>query len=212
MLKVMIVDDMNLLRDSFKMVLEKDKNISVVGLAQNGIEAFRLYTELIPDVVLMDLNMPVYSGFEAIKDIKTFNNRSKILVLTVDEDEQSMYNAFRNGADGYILKNIKAADLLDVIKKTYLGEEFVKENAFCCKTPYGQITEKKEKSSDLTSREQEVFDLISLGLTNEQIAENLHISTGRTKNIVAELISKFMVQNRTQLAIVSIKSKMYETI
>lgn len=204
MISVLIVDDMSLLRDSFKMIIETDKEISVVGLASNGMEALQKFVELLPDVVLMDLSMPIYSGLDAIKDIKNIKKSSKILVLSVEDDEKSIYTAFNNGADGYVFKNIKASDLIDIIKKIHNGESFFKDEAFCfVKNEIENIS--LNNNAELTNREREVFKLVSMGLTNEQIALCLGISCGRIKNIVADLISKFMVQNRTQLAIIALK-------
>lgn len=205
MIKVLIVDDMELLRDSFKMIIETDDELSVIGTSSNGMEALHMYVDLNPDIVLMDLNMPVYSGFDSIKDIKNINKDSKILVLTVEDEESSIYKAFSYGADGYIFKSIGGKDLLEIIKKTYSGEKFIMEKAFC----FADIEVEyavQNMGGELTQREKEVFKLVSLGLTNEQIASRLGISSGRIKNVVADLISKFMVQNRTQLAIIAIKN------
>lgn len=214
MISILIVDDMKLLRETLKFIFEKDEEFNVIGTAENGIQAVEMYINLSPDIVLMDLNMPIYSGYEAIKDIKKINKNSKILVLTVEGDDKSIYQAFVNGADGYVLKDIGAKDLFEVIKNTYNGEKYAIDCAFY----YGneQINglsfdnvDRKE-SKELTSREREVLKLLITGLTNEEIAEILGISTGRTKNIVADLIAKCMVKNRTQLAVTAVKTDLIE--
>lgn len=130
MIKVMIVDDMKILRECLKMVIEQDDNFTVVACAANGREAVEMSMLYIPDIILMDLNMPIYSGHDAIKDIKTFNNAIKILVLSVDGDEKNITRAFQNGADGYVLKNIDPMELFAAMKKAFKGEKYVQENAF----------------------------------------------------------------------------------
>lgn len=197
MISILIVDDMKLLRESLKFVFEKDDEFKVVGSAENGIQAVEMYIELLPDVVLMDLNMPIYSGYEAIKDIKKLNGDSKILVLTVEDDDKSIYQAFINGADGSILKDIGADDLFEVIKTTYFGKKYVVDCAFYFGNEQVKDLDmgifKKEELREFTIREKEVLNLLVTGLTNEEIAVILGISTGRTKNIVADLIAKCMV-------------------
>lgn len=215
MIKVLIVDDMIILRESLKMAINQDSDLTVVGCAGNGKEAVEMSRELEPDVILMDLNMPVYSGHDAIVDIKKDNPYIKILVLSVEGDEKNITSAFKNGADGYVLKDIAPDELFAVMKKAFAGEKYVHDYAFYM----GKEMIKIKKNSfgtdifiklEFTDREKEVLELVMQGMTNVEIADCLGLSAGRARNIVTELISKYMVKNRTQLAVMAVKMHMLE--
>lgn len=212
MIKVLIVDDMVILRECLKLVIGQDSELEVVGCAGDGREAVDLWLKLKPDVILMDLNMPVFSGHDAILEIKKSDSNTKILVLSVDGDERNVATSFENGADGYVLKDIVPEDLFVVIKKAYAGEKYIHEFAFCIKRVWIPSTicidDEHKFSVELTEREKEVLDLVVKGMTNEEIGEAITMSAGRARNIVAELISKFMVKNRTQLAVMAVTTQM----
>lgn len=198
MIKILIADDIQILRDCLKLTIEKDKDFFVVGCASNGKEAVEMAVKTCPHIVLMDLNMPQYSGYEAIKEIKKIDENIKIIVLTVEEDETSVAEAIENGADDYLFKNIAYEDLSfilrDVNKKRY--KEINIEDIYSNCKKY-----RVNSKIQFTQREREVLKLVVKGLTNEEIARILDISVGRARNIVAELMNKSMVKNRTQLAI-----------
>ena len=208
MIKVLIVDDMVILRECLKLVIGQNAELEVVGCAGDGKEAVDLCLKLKPDVILMDLNMPVYSGHDAILEIKKLDINTKILVLSVDGDERNVATAFRNGADGYVVKDIVPEELFAVIKKAVAGERYVCDFAFYIKREWIpstiSIIDEPKLSIELTEREKEVLDLVIQGMTNEEIGEAIAMSAGRARNIVAELISKFMVKNRTQLAVMAV--------
>lgn len=213
MIKVLIVDDMKILRECLRMVIEQEDEYEVVGCAADGKEAVEMSRKFVPDVILMDLNMPIYSGHDAIKDIKAFDDRIKILVLSVEGDEANITKAFQNGADGYVLKDIAPKELSVVMKKTFYGEKYVLENAFSVGTEIIKINKNQFNESiylkvEFTAREKEVMGLVMVGMTNDEIADSLGISAGRARNIVAELIAKCMVKNRTQLAVMAVKISM----
>lgn len=213
MIKVLIVDDMKILRECLKMVINQDADLEVIGDANHGKEAVEMSRINRPDVILMDLNMPVYSGYDAIKDIKKDDPTIKILVLSVETEEQNITTAFANGADGYVLKDITPEELAIVIKKAFHGEKYVHECGFSMGQKVINLNQKNLEESeyfkiDFTEREKEVIYLVMEGMTNEEIAEELGISTGRARNIVADLISKCMVKNRTQLAVIIAKTQM----
>ncbi len=217
MIDVLIVDDMKILRESLKLVINRMEGINVVGCAANGREAIQLTKELQPMVVLMDLNMPVYSGYEAILEIKRHNEQIKILVLTVEESEEYITKAFINGADGYVLKDINVEELANAIKKAYKNEKYIADHAF----HMNEVSPQKEKNIqsegdvvvlELTKRENDVLSLVIQGHTNDEIAECLGISVGRSRNIVTDLISKYSVKNRTQLAVAAIKLQIQKNL
>lgn len=208
MIKVLIVDDMIILRDCLSFAVGHDPELTVVGCASDGREAVQMSEKLSPDVILMDLNMPVYSGLSAIVDIKKNNPEIKILVLSTASDERNIAAAFRNGADGYVLKDIASQDLFVAIKKAFAGESFIHEFAYHLGNKTTAIPGSGAKDCpgeiELTDREKEVLELVVKGMTNEEIAENLGMSAGRARNIVADLISKYSVKNRTHLAVTAV--------
>lgn len=212
MIRILVVDDVKILRECIKITINKDEVLKVVGCASNGQEAVEMTRALKPDVVLMDLNMPIYSGQDAIYDIKSFSPKTKILVLTVEGDEVNIMNAFKNGADGYVLKDIDPSDLFNIIKNAYRGEKYINENAFYISDDYIYRNKKIDELDNkhgisLTDREKDVLKFVVEGMTNEEIANEISVSAGRARNIVADLISKFMVKNRTQLAVAAVKLK-----
>ncbi len=211
MIDVLIVDDMKILRESLKLAISRMEGIHVMGCAANGKEAVQMAKALKPSVILMDLNMPIYSGYEAILEIKAHDPRIKILVLTVEDSEQHMTRAFINGADGYVLKDINVEELANAIHRAAKNEKYVAQHAFYM-TAYGRTSEhpavrEEPESYALTKREKEVIALVVEGYTNEEIADQLGISVGRARNIVTDLISKYYVKNRTQLAVAAIKTE-----
>lgn len=214
MIKVLIVDDMKILRECLKLALESERKFEVVGCAGNGHEAIEFSVTYNPDVILMDLNMPICSGQEAIKAIKAVNKKVKILVLSSDDNGKSMKTAFRNGADGYVLKDIGSDELYQAIISAYNGRKYITLSAFSCGADLeiigaeGDEIECPDYHIKLTSRERDVLSLIVEGMTNEEIAETLAISAGRARNIVTDLITKYMVNNRTQLAVIAVKNSL----
>jgi DNA-binding NarL/FixJ family response regulator len=124
MIKVLIVDDIKILRECLRLAIEKEDRFNVVGTAADGKEAVEMTARLEPDIILMDLYMPVYSGYAAIKDIKAMRSKAKILVLTVDGNEKNIAQAFKDGADGYILKDICPEELSQAMLYTYNGIEY----------------------------------------------------------------------------------------
>ncbi len=205
MIKVLIVDDMKILRDCLRIAIEKEPEFTVVGCAKNGKEAVEMSLRLVPDIILMDLNMPVYSGLDAIRDIKFLNSNIKILVLTIDGDEKNITAAFKHGADGYVLKDIDANSLSNVMSNAFYGTGYMNERALSI----GKETVKADPCEpapiNFTAREKEVLRLVTEGMTNDEISDILGISSGRVRNIVTDLIAKCMVKNRTQLAVIAVK-------
>ena len=121
MIKVLIVDDQELIRDSLELLITSDSRFSVVGLAENGSEAIRQALTTYPDVILMDIRMPELNGIECVKHIKQENSRIKIIMLTTFDDDEYIYNALKHGADGFLLKGIAKRDLLASIETVYSG-------------------------------------------------------------------------------------------
>ena len=215
MVKILIVDDMIVARECMKMIIEKNSDFDVVGCACNGLEAIEMCEKYKPDIILMDDIMPKLNGIEAIIKIKEKNKKVKILVLSSIGDEDNIINSIKNGADGYALKNIEVEELILAIKCINKGLSFVHKNVYSINMSnnmgeYSKIKSEKEQNTkniynELTNREKSVLELVAEGMSNEEIALVLKISEGRVRNVVSSLISKFMLNSRTQLAITAVK-------
>lgn len=215
MIKVLIVDDIRIIRECIKMAIEKNSDFEVVGCAGNGLEAIDMCKKYQPDVILMDIIMPELSGIEAIRKIKEENKKVKILVLSSMGDEDNIVKSIKNGADGYVLKDIGVEELILAIQCINKGLSFIHKNAYSVNIlnnteETNKInSEKQQKVSniynELTNREKSVLELVAEGMSNEEIATALNISEGRVRNVVSTLISKFMLSTRTQLAVTAVK-------
>lgn len=212
MIKVVIVDDTRLFREGIKNILDESTDIEVTGLAENGREALKLCEKLLPDVVLMDIVMPVMDGIEGTKKIKEQFNSIKILMLTTSSDDDKIIRAMAEGADGYILKDITSDELILSIKSVVTGKLNIIDGNI-----YQRVMEhitsvndmEKEKASldeyNFTDKEMSILKLVAKGYRNREIAESLFIAEGRVKNIITGLLQKLELKDRTQLAVFSVK-------
>lgn len=215
MIKILVVDDIRITRECIKMAIEKNSDFEVVGCACNGLEAIEMCKKYKPNIVLMDTIMPELNGIEAIIKIKEQNEKIKILVLSLKGGEANIINSIRNGADAYVLKDIGVEELILAIKCINKGLSFVHKNVYNVNVLNNANHsekigwEKQQKINnvynDLTKREKSVLELVAEGRSNEEIAAVLNISEGRVRNVVSSLISKFMINNRTQLAVTAVK-------
>ena len=215
MTTVIIAEDQKLLRESFKNIIENNSDIKVIACATNGKEAYNLCKELKPNVVLMDLSMPVCSGTESTKLIKSEFPSVKVLILTASNDKADVTDAISNGADGYVLKDISTEELILSIKSTSLGLGIITRDIL---NPIIQNMNKENKKSkkknvniaginiSLTERELKIVSLIVDGNDNKEIGAFLFIAEGTVKNIITEIISKLQLKDRTQLAVYAVKN------
>lgn len=222
MLKVLIADDQKLLRESFKTIIEKYGDMKVVACAANGKEAYELCGEFHPDVVLMDIFMPVCSGTEATKLIKSSYPQIKVLVVTASDDQSDVSEAISNGANGYILKNVGTEELMLAIKSTFHGLQIMHKDVFkpaSFNTGYKETVKAKAKGKNnqvtinnivvqMTDREMEIIRMIVDGKDNKEIGASLFIAEGTVKNTITTIISKLQLKDRTQLAVFAIKNNM----
>ncbi|KLU67313.1 MULTISPECIES: response regulator transcription factor [Desulfosporosinus] len=216
MLKVLIADDQKLLRESFKTIIEKNSEMQVVACAANGKEAIELCAKLKPDVVLMDISMPLYNGTEATKLIKSKYPSIKVLIVTASDDENDVSQAIMNGADGYILKTVGTEELILSIKSTYLGLQIIHKDVFKPETFAGSSGETNMLRHNqvtiegidikLTDRELDIVQMIVEGKDNKEISASLFIAEGTVKNIITTIISKLHLKDRTQLAVFALKN------
>ncbi|AEE95856.1 response regulator [Mahella australiensis] len=210
-IKVMIADDHPLMRQGLERILSLEPDIDVIAQAANGSEVIEKTKSIIPDVILMDINMPVMNGLETIKVLKSNKCPSRIIMLTVHNDKQYLLESLKLGACGYILKDAEVDQLVEAIHKAYRGQLYVQ-------TEMANPVLKEDQASplygfnvgiryddDLTQREREVLALVAKGLSNGEIAKKLFISEKTVKNHLSSIFRKLNVSDRTQAAVYAIK-------
>jgi NarL family two-component system response regulator LiaR len=200
---VMIVDDHEMVRDGAKGYLEVQPEITVVAEAESGAEAVCLAREHVPDVVLMDLVMPGMDGVEATRQVKDISPRTQIIILTSYHEDEHIFPALQAGAISYLLKDVKAADLVQAIRKASIGEATLHPRVASrlIKQFSRGEPDRSNLFTELTEREVEVLTLIARGFTNQKIADELVISIGTVKGHVSNILSKLHLADRTQAAV-----------
>jgi DNA-binding NarL/FixJ family response regulator len=204
-IRVLIVDDQPLIRQALKLLLANEDALQVVGEASEGEAAIRQVEVLHPDVVLMDIQMPVMDGVAATREICQRFEQTKVLVLSVDDDDEYVALALRYGAAGYLLKNTPPEELALAIKAVYRG--YTHLGPGLGKKIIAQIPARTANSSlewkKLTPREQEIVRLIATGANNREIAEALYISEKTVKNHITNILSRLNLRDRIQVAILA---------
>lgn len=210
--RILIADDHDLFRDGVASMINAQPNLEVVGRAEDGLEVFSLARELEPDLIIMDVNMPISDGLEATRLIHNTYPQISILILTVHEEEEKLFEAIKAGAIGYMLKNSNSDDFLDGIRRAIDGEavlppmlarQLLEEFAILASRP--KSTPDEDTMPLLTSREREVLELIMADATNKEISERLSISLYTTKSHVRNILSKLQVASRKQAARVALR-------
>jgi DNA-binding NarL/FixJ family response regulator len=209
MIRVLIADDQAIARQGLQVILSVEADIEVVGLAKDGQEAVELAEKLQPDLVLMDLKMPKLNGVQATKAIKEKFPTIAVLVLTTYDMDDWVANAIRSGANGYLLKDTPPQDIVNAIRGTVQGKSYVDPNVAGKVLQHMQqnpvARSKLELSEALTERELDVLKLLAKGLSNQEIAESLHLSEGTVRNYLSTLFSKLGVSDRTKAAVLAIQ-------
>jgi DNA-binding NarL/FixJ family response regulator len=207
-MKVIICDDQAIVRDGLAMLLKLEPDIDIVGSAEDGAEAVEMMADKKPDLVLMDLKMPIMNGVEATRQIVAKYPEVRVLVLTTYADDEWVFDAIQAGASGYLLKDMPREELIRAVRGTVAGKTYldpsvagrVLEQASSRQTqPATLITGK------LTEREVEVLRLIAKGSSNADIADRLSLSDGTVRNHVSAILSKLGVSDRTQAAVIAIQ-------
>jgi DNA-binding NarL/FixJ family response regulator len=208
MIRVLLVEDQALIRDGIKVMLSLEPDLQVVGTADNGATAIEQATVLQPDLILMDIQMPVMDGKAATRIICDRFPTIKVLVLTTFDDDQNIAEAMKAGAKGYLLKDMPSEELAQAIRFVYKGYTQMGPGLLekiIAKVPASTAANKEktpqQNLSALTNREQDVLRLIGMGATNREIAEKLYISEGTVKTHVTHLFNRLNLKNRSQLAI-----------
>ncbi|HCQ19968.1 MAG: LuxR family transcriptional regulator [Aphanizomenon flos-aquae LD13] len=209
MITILIVDDQNLIRQGLKALLELESDMKIVGEAENGQIAINLVRELQPNVILMDIRMPIMDGVAATKEINNQFPHCKILILTTFDDDEYVKAALQNGAMGYLLKDTPSEELavaIRAVNKGYsqLGPGIVKKliTQFPANSPQN-LTSVSANLAELTPREKEVLRLIAIGNNNREIAQKLYISEGTVKNHITNILNRLNLRDRTQAAILA---------
>jgi len=199
----MIVDDHEMVRNGARGYLEAQPEIAVVAEAESGAEAVRLASEFVPDVILMDLVMPGMDGVEATRKVKDVSPRSQIIILTSFHEDEHIFPALQAGAISYLLKDVKARELVEAILRAAKGEATLHPRVaarLIKQFSHGE-PDRSNIFTELTEREIEVLTLIARGFANQKIAEELVISIGTVKGHVSNILSKLHLADRTQAAV-----------
>ncbi|MGD1823663.1 MAG: response regulator transcription factor [Pleomorphochaeta sp.] len=214
-IKTIIADDQTLIRDGLASLLNINEEIEIVATASNGNEAINLAKKHNPDIILMDIRMPVMDGITALKKIKETNKNIHIIMLTTFDDDEYIIKSLKIGADGYLLKDIPTEDLVRAIKQVKYGT-FQATNSIISRLSKILINSNKEDKSpniqllrecyqSLNKKEQQIFECLGEGKTNKEIASNLNLSEGTIKNYMTNILATFDTRDRTQLALLAYK-------
>lgn len=207
-MKVIICDDQSIIRDGLELLLRLEEDIEVVGKAQNGAEAIELAAAHRPDLILMDLKMPVVNGVEATRILQRDYPKIKVLTLTTFTDDEWLFDALRAGAAGYLLKDASREEIVSAIRGTMEGKTYLDPRIagfVLDKTKHRPASTDNTALDRLSEREMEVLRCISEGLGNREIAGRMHLSEGTVRNHVSSIFSKLGVTDRTQAAILAIR-------
>jgi len=202
-IRILVADDHPLFREGVLHSLASDPDLTVVGQAANGEEALRLARELLPDVALLDIGMPGWGGLVAAEKIATACPATRIVMLTVVEDEDKLLAAFKCGARGYVLKGVSARELANVIRAVAGGEVYV--SPALAAGMLVELTRGKphDPLSELTEREREVLRLVAEGLTNREIGQRIHLSEKTIKHYITNILQKLQVRSRVEAALLA---------
>jgi two-component system NarL family response regulator len=211
-IKVLLVDDHELVRQGVASMLAKAEDVIVVGEAKTGREAIEIARRELPDVILMDVRMPDMDGLEATRRVKEERPRTAVIMVTMHDNPAYLREAVRAGAAGYLLKDVSKDELLDAIRQVATGGAFIESQML-----RGMLSEMKPGGTggapaarNLTKREREILSLVAEGLSNREIADKLVLSPETVKSHVAAILEKLNVSDRTQAAIYAVRNGLVE--
>jgi len=217
-IRVLIVDDHALFRRGLEMVLAEESDIELVGEASDGAEAVDKAGGTLPDVVLMDIRMPKSSGIEACRAMKEVVPSAKIVMLTISDEEEDLFEAIRAGASGYLLKDIPYDEVADVVRAVHGGQSLINPSmAAKLLTEFAALAKRdgEERAQQvpaprLTDREMEVLRLVARGMNNRDIAKELFISENTVKNHVRNILEKLQIHSRMEAVMIAVREKLIE--
>jgi DNA-binding NarL/FixJ family response regulator len=207
MIRLLLVDDQRLMRDGLRILLELESDFEVAGEAEDGAKALEAYQQLQPDVVLMDIRMPVMDGVEATRRLRETDLNAKVIILTTFDDNAYIFEGLRAGALGYLLKDVSGEELADAIRKVAAGGSMIEPSvARKVVAEFARLAPVTPQAAEeliepLSEREIEILKLVSQGLTNKEIAAKLYLAEGTVKNYVTSILQKIGARDRTQAAI-----------
>ena len=212
----MVADDQELYRRGVEVVLSTEEDISMVAEASDGAEAVQRAEECAPDVILMDIRMPKLDGIEAARRIKESVPTTRIIMLTVSDEDTHLYDAIKAGANGYLLKDLAIEEVPQSIRRVYAGESLISPSmASKLLTEFSTLSKKVEQrqqiaSPSLTPREVEVLRFVAKGMSNREIAEELYISENTVKNHVRNILEKLQMKSRMEAAMYAVREKLVD--
>jgi DNA-binding NarL/FixJ family response regulator len=218
-IRVLIADDHALFRRGLEMVLQGEPGLELVGQASDGQEAVQIVGEVVPDVVLMDIRMPKMNGIEAARQMKEVAPSAKILILTISDEDDDLFEAIRAGASGYLLKDIPLDELADSVRAVYGGQSLINpsmagklltEFATLARRDAEEEPAKHAPARKLTDREMEVLRLVARGMNNRDIAKELFISENTVKNHVRNVLEKLQIHSRMEAVMIAVREKLIE--
>ena len=215
-IRVMVVDDHALFRRGLEMVLDGEDDIDVVGEASDGHEAIERAEQTTPDVVLMDVRMPKRSGIEATRAIKDTLPSTKILMLTISDEEEDLYEAIKAGASGYLLKEISIEEVADAVRQVHAGQSLISPSmAAKLLTEFASMVKRRDERTQvpgprLTDRELEVLKLVAKGMNNRDIGAELFISENTVKNHVRNILEKLHLHSRMEAVVYAVREKLLD--
>jgi len=208
MIRVIVCDDQEIVTQGLSTILNNDPEIEVVGAAYDGLELLRLLPEKSPDLVLLDLKMPVMNGIQAAQRIQQTFPKVRVIILTTYDDDEWLFDALQSGVQGYLLKDTPSQQIVEAIKGAMKGEPYLDPSiagkvvsSIAYQTPSG----KSRNAIQLSERETEVLHLMARGLTNADIARELFLSEGTVRNYASALFNRLGVNDRTQAVIAGLR-------
>lgn len=209
MIRVLLCDDQSIVTEGLRVILRQAGDIEVIGVVENGADAVEAVASRQPDVVLMDLRMPVMNGIQATEHIRQQHPATRVLVLTTYDDDEWVFDAIRAGAAGYLLKDAPRDQIIEAIRGTAAGATHVDPKVagklFQFVNQPAATPASAHFAVDLSPREREILELIAEGLSNAEIADRLFLSKGTVQNYVSTLFAKLDVTDRTQAAVLALR-------
>lgn len=216
MISVLIVDDQELMRESLRILIDSNGDFKVVGLARDGQEAVNRAKELNPDIVLMDIRMPELNGIECTRLIKEYRSSIRVIILTTFNDDDYIYNAIKNGADGFLLKGVSKDELFNSIITVHNGCSAIDpQTAKKVFSLFGRMASSSfaatklaatQEDNNLSPIELRIIQLIGKGNSNKEIMSICNLAEGTVRNYISAILRKLDLKNRTQIAIFAIQS------
>lgn len=211
-IKILVADDHDVIRQGLRRIISFEEDMNIVAEAENGGRALELSNQYKFDIVLLDCNMPVMNGIQILERIKQQGDKTKVIMLTIENDRKTLHTAINIGADGYILKDSAGTEIVNAIRLVHNGEKYVDKSLVSILFSDIKVKDGKESSilDILSKREVEVLNKISKGFSNKDIGEQLFLSEKTVKNYATNLFRKINVEDRVQATIFAIENNIEE--